>query len=52
MAHWADKAVEQVEKDYDDGIIDDQELTAQLRDINEELEEARRDAAEEAYNNY
>lgn len=49
---WYDKAELQIEKCYDDGVISSEELREQLRDLRAEHEQARSDAAEEAYNNY
>lgn len=47
---WYDRAVEQIEKDFESGAIDSEEYRGQMRDLNSELEESAREAGEQAYN--
>ncbi|MCP4992030.1 MAG: hypothetical protein GY928_40055 [Colwellia sp.] len=52
MNNWADKAIEQVEADYEKGYISYSELNQQIKDIELEYEQEREDATQEFYNNY
>jgi len=47
---WFDNAVDQLEKDLDEGVISDKEFRDEMRNLNAELEQQAHDAAEEAYN--
>ncbi len=44
---WYDKAMEQCEKDFEEGLISAQEMREEMKDIHAELEEQ----AQEAYDN-
>jgi len=49
---WFDKAEDQIAEEYNNGDIDDKEYKSQMRSLRQEHEEARQDAAQEAYDNY
>lgn len=52
MPRWFDRAEEQIERDYEAGLIDSKEYQAQMRDLHAELREAAHDEAERAYRDY
>lgn len=39
MNNWYDKASEQIQKDHEDGLIDDKEYYRQMRDLDAEYQE-------------
>jgi len=49
MTMWYDNAVEILEKSLDNEEITYEEFRAEMKDLNEELEQSAHDAAEEAY---
>jgi hypothetical protein len=49
---WYDKAEESLENDYNSGYITYSEFLQGLRDLRNEMEQSRQDAAQEAYDNY
>ena len=49
---WYEKAIESLDQEYEDGLIDSKEYQAAMRDLNAEYEQAAQDAAQEAYDNY
>lgn len=49
---WYEKAERQLEEDLDNNEITISEFNDQIRSLNDEYEQARQEAAEEAYNNY
>lgn len=49
MPRWFDRAEEQIESDYDAGLIDAKEYQAQMRDLHAELCEAAQEEAGRAY---
>ncbi|GAB2620155.1 hypothetical protein [Novilysobacter erysipheiresistens] len=49
---WYDRAAEQIDADYDDGLIDSREHHEQMRDLNAELREAAEEEARQAYDGY
>jgi len=52
MSDWYERAEKQLEEALDNGEISDSEFNDQMRDLNAEYEQARHDAAAEAYENY
>lgn len=50
--NWIDKAVRQIEQDYDDGLIDDDEYRKQMRELREEAMEAMREEQERIAEDY
>jgi uncharacterized membrane protein len=50
MSGWYERALEEIERDYDEGNIDAKEYQAQMRDLHAELREEASDNAERAYN--
>ncbi len=50
--HWADKAEEQIERDYEYGEMTDKEYKQAMRDLREELNAAAQESAQDAYDNY
>ena len=44
-----DRAAEQLEQDYADGLISQEEFRREMRLLNEDFRESAREAAEEAY---
>jgi hypothetical protein len=50
--NWYDKACEQLDNDYDNGLMDSKDYQAAMRDLNAEYEDCRQNAAREAYENY
>lgn len=48
--NWIDKAVEQIETEYEDGFIDMHEMHRQLDDLKGEARQEAEDAAQAAYN--
>jgi uncharacterized membrane protein len=49
---WYERAEDQLENELADGEITDKEFNDQMRDLNEEYEQCRNDAAQDAYDNY
>jgi uncharacterized coiled-coil protein SlyX len=49
---WYDRAYEELEKMLEDGDISQEEFRKELRYLQDEIEDCRQQAAEEAYNNY
>ena len=49
MAHWYDRAVSQLEKEYEEGNISNETYDAEMRDLNEELRQAADDAADSKF---
>lgn len=49
---WMDRAEQQLEDELAQGYITQEEYRAGLRDIRDEYEQQRQDAAQEAYENY
>lgn len=52
MTHWADNAAEQIEEDYENGMMSGKEYSEAMRDLRDELEDSRQEAAQSAYNDY
>lgn len=52
MLSWMERAEMELENDLADGIIDNEQYRAGLRDIQAEYEEQRQEAAQAAYDNY
>ena len=52
MTDWVERAEKSIEKEYDEGFIDYSEYRDQMKDLYDELEQAKLDAAQEAYDNY
>ncbi len=52
MPRWFDRAEEQIESDYEAGLIDAKEYQAQMRDLRDELREAAQDEADRAYQDF
>ncbi|WP_313695070.1 hypothetical protein [Achromobacter mucicolens] len=52
MPRWFDRAEEQIESDYDAGLIDAKEYQAQMRDLQAELREAAQEEADRAYRDF
>jgi predicted nucleic acid-binding Zn-ribbon protein len=50
--HWIDKAVEELETDLENGIINQEDFRAQMRDLTSEIRDARSQASQEAYDSY
>jgi len=50
MYNWYDRACEEIESDYNDGLIDFDEYNYQMWELNRELDEARRQ--ESGYGDY
>lgn len=50
--NWFDKAAEELEADLENGLISQEEFRAQMRDLNAEFQDARYEAAQEAYDSY
>lgn len=49
MSNWYGRAVQQIEGDYDAGLIDSKEYQAQMRDLKDEMRQSAQDAADQAY---
>lgn len=49
---WFDKAVEEIEQDYDNGNISNKEYNEQMRELRCELRGAAEQHAEDAYTDY
>ena len=47
---WYDREVERIEKDYDEGVLTNEEYDAEMRDLNESLRAEAEERAEAAYN--
>ncbi|MBW5801155.1 hypothetical protein [Halomonas elongata] len=47
--NWIDKAADQIEKEYEDGLIDMHEMHDQLADLRAEAQQEAEDAAQAAY---
>ena len=52
MTNWYDKACEELDRDYDDGLLSQKDYQAAMRDLNAEYEEARQEASQQTYDNY
>lgn len=52
MAHWYDKAVEELETDLDEGKISETEFRAQMRSLHDELKSGAEEAARETFNDH
>lgn len=50
--HWADRAAQEIEKEYEEGSISYKEYREQMLDLRRELEDARYEAAYDAYDKY
>lgn len=50
--HWYDNAVKQIEKALDQGHLTDEEFEREMSELNEELEQAKQEAAQSAYDNF
>lgn len=51
MSRWADKAVEELETELEQGLISQEEFKEQMRDINAELRDEAFENAQKSYNN-
>ena len=49
---WYDRAALEIEQDFEKGELSYEEYKQQMRDLRAEYEQARCDAAQEAYDNY
>jgi len=49
---WFNRAVQDLEDEYEEGGLDLSELNKAMKDLNEEYDQSRQDAAQEAYDNY
>lgn len=49
MPRWFDRAEEQIESDFEAGLIDGKEYQQQMRDLRAELEECAQEEASRAY---
>lgn len=49
MNNWYERAAEQIDADYEAGLIDAKEHQRQMRDLNDELRQSAQDAADRAY---
>jgi len=52
MESWFDKAVEELENDLEAGLISQEEFRREMRELNAEFQNARFEAAQEAYDEY
>lgn len=50
MSNWYDRACDQIERDFAEGVIDSKEYQQQMRELNDELRGEAQEAAEQAYN--
>lgn len=50
--NWYERAMEQLDRDYEAGLIDFGELHNQQRELNRELRDAAEEAARDAYDEY
>jgi len=50
--HWCDKAELELEQELEDGLITQEEFNEYMRDLKQELREAREEDAEAAFDNY
>ena len=49
---WYDKAQDELDRDYSEGLLNSAEYRQAMRDLNAEYEESRQEAARDAYENY
>jgi len=49
---WFNRAVQDLENEYEEGGLDLSEFNRAMKDLNEECEQSRQDAAQEAYDNH
>lgn len=49
---WFDRAERRIEKEYENDEITHKEYVEQMRDLNDEYEQAKQVAAQHAYDNY
>lgn len=52
MTSWIERAEQLIEKEYEEGFIDYSEYRDQMDDLHAEYEQAKEDAAQDAYDNY
>lgn len=52
MPRWYDKAVEELEKEYDEGGMSNEDFREAMRDLDAELRDAADQAAEQAREDY
>lgn len=50
--NWYERACEQLEADYADGLIDCGTFRNEMRELNRELQDAAKEAARDAYDDY
>lgn len=49
MSRWFDKAIDEIEKDYDEGLISYEELREATRELQRQLQSEAEEAAQAAY---
>lgn len=49
MSQWYERAVEEIERDLAEGLIDNAEYQRQMRDLNAELRAEAQECADRAY---
>lgn len=50
--HWYEQAMQSLEEDLEDGHISYEEFRKEMRELNAELQQAKQEAAQNAYDNY
>jgi len=51
MSDWYEREIEMLDKDYENGLISDDDYKKQIRDMNAALRAEAEEEAESAYNN-
>ena len=50
--HWYDREEANIEKDYEEGYLTEKERREAMRDLNDELQCAKEEAAQQAFDSY
>lgn len=50
--NWLERAEQELDEEYENGNLNDKEYQQVMQDLYAEYEDARQDAAREAYDNY